>query len=119
MMKHVRIFVGAFVVGLAIMGAWGQISNEYGTIGGWLAALFIVTPTWFVNHYCGLIHQDGAWVDQGLALGAAGMFKGLFLDGAGAFAEAVPLLAVVCVGGALGGIFADMADTNISKENGE
>ena len=53
MMKHVRIFVGAFVVGLAIMGAWGQISNEYGTIGGWLAALFIVTPTWFVNHYCG------------------------------------------------------------------
>ena len=47
------------------------------------------------------------------------MFKGLFLDGAGAFAEAVPLLAVVCVGGALGGIFADMADTNIAKENGE
>lgn len=116
-MKHVRTFIGAFIVGLIIMGAWGPVSAEYGTIGGWLAALFIVFPTWFMDHYCGLFHQDGAWLDQGLALGAAGMFKGLFLDGSGAFAEALPLLLIVIAGGAAGGIMADIADKTMQKEN--
>ena len=35
MMKHVRIFVGAFVVGLAIMGAWGFLMNMGQSEDGW------------------------------------------------------------------------------------
>ncbi len=109
-MKRVGTFIGSFIVGLVIMGAWSAFSSNHGVIGGWLAALVIVFPTWFMNHSCGLIAQDGAWVDQGLALGAAGFVKGLVLDGAGAGIEAMPLLLVVIAGGAVGGILADKID---------
>lgn len=109
-MKRVGTFVGSFIVGLAIMGAWSALAANHGVIGGWIAALVIVFPTWFMNHCCGLIHQEGAWIDQGLALGAAGFVKGIVLDGAAAGFEALPLLLVVIAGGALGGILADRID---------
>lgn len=115
-MRRVGTFIGSFIVGLAIMGAWSALAGNHGVIGGWLAALVIVFPTWYMNHYCGLIAQDGAWVDQGLALGAAGFVKGIVLDGFGAGFEAIPLLLIVIAGGALGGILADKIEKAGSKQ---
>lgn len=116
-MRRLLMFIGSFIVGLLIMGAWGMLGGEYGSLGGWIAALVMVGPTWFMNHYLGIFKQDGAWIDQGIAIGAAGVFKGVFLDGGGALLESVPLILVVVVAGGLGGILADVAEEILQDES--
>lgn len=114
-------FVGSFIVGIAVYSAWPPMVVAFGPLGGWLAALFIITPTWFMNHWIGLFEQKGAWVDQGIAIGAAGVAKGIFIDGGNAFIDSLPLILCVAAGGAIGGISAMMFEakknTDVTRKN--
>lgn len=72
----ITTFVGAMTFPLMIELAWGKLVDEFGTAGGFMAALFIVGTVWALNHHVGLIHQSGEWVDMGLAAGV-----GIFVSG--------------------------------------
>ena len=67
--------VGAALFPFIIRLVWGHFTDEFGTFGGFLSALFIVGVMWALNHgYThinggGLIHQTGVWVDMGTAAG--------------------------------------------------
>ncbi len=69
----ITTFSGAFIFPFLIRLLWGKLANDYGGLGGWLAAGFIVGTSWALNHGVGMIVQTGAWVDMAWAAGA-GLF---------------------------------------------
>lgn len=105
-MKFLRGTLGFMCVGLLVSGVWGLFSSAYGILGGWLAALFIIGPMWFMNHHMGLIpNEDGAaFVDMGLGVGVACLMKDVFVNGASTGVDALPTLLLVAVGATIGGI---------------
>ncbi len=38
----------------------GAFAGEYGIGGGWFAGFAIIGTMWFMNHWIGLINNDGA-----------------------------------------------------------
>lgn len=76
----VTTFAGAFIFPFLIRLAWGQMVEDWGTIGGWMAAGFIVGTTWTLNHGVGMIVQTGAWIDMAWAAGI-GLFVASVLSG--------------------------------------
>lgn len=79
-------------------------------MGGWLTATIVISIAWYMNHWVGIIHNpDGKlWIDQGLAVGTAGIAWGLvrWQGGTEAFMDAVPTLILCIIGGGLAGIAA-------------
>ena len=73
----VTTLAGAFLFPFMIRLLWGKFVEDFGPIGGWMAAGFIVGTAWTINHGVGLIVQTGAWVDMAWAAGI-----GLFLASA-------------------------------------
>ncbi len=61
---------------------------------------------WFLNHYVGIINNDGAAVDQAVGIGVAGFMRVVFIEGAQAGIDSLPTLSVVLLGGLVGGITA-------------
>lgn len=41
---------GGFLFPFLIWLLWGKLVENFGTFGGWMAALFIVGTTWTINH---------------------------------------------------------------------
>lgn len=77
--------------------------DNWGPIGGWVAAAMIVGTIWTLNHGVGLMTQTGdAWVDMGLAAGV-GVFVASAARGGKIGKAKVNLLAAL-VGGILGGL---------------
>ena len=78
--------VGAALFPFIIRLVWGHFTDEFGTFGGFLSALFIVGVMWALNHgYAhvnggGLIYQTGVWVDMGTAAGV-GLLVASILQG--------------------------------------
>ncbi|MEB7375039.1 Lin0368 family putative glycerol transporter subunit [Enterobacter hormaechei] len=64
-------FFGAALFPLMCRLVWGRMVDEWGAIGGWMGATFVVGTMWLINHGItpSLIHQTGSWVDMGLAAG--------------------------------------------------
>lgn len=63
-----------FVFPFLIRLLWGRMCEDWGSIGGFMAAGFIVGTTWTLAHGVGLIYQSGgAWVDMAFAA-ASGLF---------------------------------------------
>lgn len=108
-MKYLRTIVGTAIAGMFVMSVWGAMVGKYGIIGGWFAGFCIIGTMWFMNHVVGLVHNPagGAWVDMALGIGVAGTMRDVFLAGSMTpLAESAPTLALVAIGGAIGGICA-------------
>ena len=101
MSMAIHTMVGAFVFPFFIRIAWGKMVEDFGAIGGWLAVTFVVALTWSMNHGVAtpLIHQSGAWVDQGFAAGFGLLTATTALGGK--FKKALPNMMAAIVGGAL------------------
>ena len=99
----VATIVGAAIFPFLLRILWGKLVENFGPIGGWMAAGFIVGTTWTLNHYMGLITQSGtAWIDMGTAAGV-GMLTVSTLAG-GKITKAVPNIIAALVAGVLGGL---------------
>lgn len=99
----VATIVGAAIFPFLLRLLWGKLVENFGPIGGWMAAGFIVGTTWTLNHAMNLIYQSGtAWVDMGLAAGV-GLLTASTLAG-GKFSKAVPNIVAALVGGVIGGL---------------
>ena len=105
-MKHVGTIIGTAIAGMFVMSVWGAFAGEYGIGGGWFAGFAIIGTMWFMNHWIGLINNDGAFVDMALGIGTAGFMRGVFEGGASAGMESLPTLAVALLGGLAGGVMA-------------
>ncbi|PKM51183.1 MAG: hypothetical protein CVV02_07445 [Firmicutes bacterium HGW-Firmicutes-7] len=107
-MKHVGSILGAALAGLFVFGVWGRFAEAYGIGGGWFAGLAIISIMWFLNHFVGLINNDGAWVDLGLGVGVAGTTSGAFANGWDTVSASFPTLGLVLLGACCGGITAGL-----------
>lgn len=105
-MKHVGTIIGTAIAGMFVMSVWGAFAGEYGIGGGWFAGFAIIGTMWFMNHWIGLINNDGAFVDMAVGIGTAGFMRGVFEGGVSAGMESLPTLAVALLGGLAGGVMA-------------
>lgn len=84
---------------------WGKLVDDFGAIGGFMSAAFVVGVVWIINHGLadgGLIYQTGAWVDMAFAAGI-GVLTADIARG-NSFSGAVPkILAAIC-GGIIAGL---------------
>ena len=102
-MKYVSMFIGAMIVGALVFGIWPEMWKTYGIMGGWTAAFIIVGLCWFMNHWLGIFSnpERTIWIDQGLAIAAAGVAWAMVRFGA-SFTDCLPTLCLVAVGGCIG-----------------
>lgn len=96
--------LGGFLFPFAVRMIWGKMVDQWGAIGGWMAAAFVVGTVWCINHGIStpMITQSGtAWVDMGLAAGV-GVWVASALTGSNVKKSYRNVLAAVS-GGILGG----------------
>ncbi|MGX6962672.1 Lin0368 family putative glycerol transporter subunit [Vagococcus xieshaowenii] len=95
---------GSFIFPFMIRMSWGKMVDNWGPIGGWMAALFIVGTAWCLNHGIStpMITQSGAaWVDQGLAAGV-GVWVASSIVG-GNIKKSIPKVVAAILAGIVGG----------------
>lgn len=97
-------FAGAFIFPFMIRLVWGKLVEDFGPIGGWMAAAFIVGLCWTLNHGVGAIHQmeGGAWVDMALAA-SAGLWAATVAVDKADVGKSIPTVMCAILGGTLGG----------------
>jgi len=101
--QMITTMAGGFIFPFLIRLLWGKMIDDFGNIGGWMAAGFIVGLTWTLNHGVGLIYQTGpAWVDMAFAAGI-GLFVASAFAGDDAKKGLVNALFAI-IGGTLGGL---------------
>lgn len=116
-MRHLGTVVGSCIAGIFVMSVWGSFVGKYGIAGGWFAGLAIIGTMWLLNHYIGIINNDGAFVDMALGIGVAGTTKVMFLEGVQSGISAIPTLVVVVLGAAAGGFVAYLLEQELAKKN--
>lgn len=100
----IATMVGAAMFPLFIRLVWGELVEDFGPIGGWMAAAFIVGTLWSINHglETPMIHQTGAWVDMAVAAGVgiytAELIRGKLCN------DSLPRVFAAIVGGILAGL---------------
>ena len=127
---------GAFCVTFAVLMCWPKLVKDFGPIGGFLAAAFIIGTCWIINHKLpgfgfmtglatdslgnmmqfGLIHQGlrGAapWVDMGFGIAIGFVTFDLFTAQKGSRValakEAFPRWLTIIAGGIAGGVLAGL-----------
>ncbi len=116
-MKFFRSFVGYCIAGMIVMAVWSQLGT-YGIFGGYLAAIIIIGPMWYMNHYINLTgnEDDAAFVDMGLAIAVCGIMRDTFIQGGDAFSTSLPTILLVGCGAALGGITAAFIEKDMAKK---
>ncbi|MCX8650021.1 hypothetical protein J3U21_06475 [Gilliamella sp. B2776] len=116
-MKFFRSFVGYCIAGMIVMAVWSQLGT-YGIFGGYLAAIIIIGPMWYMNHYINLTgnEDDAAFVDMGLAISICGIMRDTFIQGGAAFATSLPTIVFVIFGATLGGITAAYIEKDMAKK---
>lgn len=100
----VTTIAGGFLFPFLIRMMWGKMVENWGAIGGWMAAAFIVGTVWTINHgiETPLIHQSGgAWIDMAWAAGI-GVFVASALTG-GKISKSLTNVSAAVVGGIIGG----------------
>lgn len=117
-MKHLSSIIGFSMIGIFGMSIWGFLYSKVGVMGGWLSGVLIIGIFWFMNHFLGLVTNEGAWVDIGLALGIAGMTRDTLLFGTTELANSMPTLFWLAIGSILGGLVSAIIQKNlINKKN--
>jgi hypothetical protein len=124
---------GAFAVTFAVIICWSRLVEDFGPIGGMMAAGFIIGTFWVLNHKLpgfgihpeGLPHPDGGikqfgliyqgfrgaapWVDMGTAIGfglwVGGLAEAPRKERMRLAAESLPRIGAAIAGGVLGGVF--------------
>lgn len=101
--------IGSAICGALVFGIWPEMWKSYGIMGGWLAAAILISIAWFMNHWLGVIENpDGKiWLDQGWAVGSAGVAWAMVRFGA-SFPKCLGTLTCCLLGGALAGIAASI-----------
>jgi len=95
---------GGFIFPFLIRMIWGKMVDEWGAIGGWMAAAFIVGTTWAINHGISssmITQSGGAWIDMAFAAGV-GVYVASFLKG-GKLGGSFVNIGAALVGGVSGG----------------
>ncbi|MEW9122815.1 MAG: hypothetical protein AB2421_08880 [Thermotaleaceae bacterium] len=116
-MKMFRSIVGYAIAGMFVMSVWGAFAGAYGIVGGWFAGFIIISIMWFLNHFVGLIHNPGAFVDMALGIAICGTMRDVFLNGSVTpLVESLPTLVIVILGGMTGGIVAVMFQKDLEKD---
>jgi hypothetical protein len=118
-MKHVGTILGTAIAGIFVMSVWGAFVGEHGIGGGWFAGLIIIGSMWYLNHFLGLIHNPGAFVDMALGIGIAGFTRDIFMKGIDAGIDSLPTLGVVLLGGLCGGIAAVLVERQMASNKEE
>lgn len=80
-MKNIGTMLGTCILGRLVIGISESLVGTYAIIGGWFTAFIVMGTMWCLNHYIGLINQEGILVDMGLGIGLAGTMEGIFVDG--------------------------------------
>lgn len=109
--------MGYCIAGMIVMSVWSQLGT-YGIFGGFLAAVIIIGPMWYMNHYINLTgnEDDAAFVDMGLAIAVCGIMRDTFIQGGHAFVSSLPTILLVIVGATLGGITAAFIEKDMAKK---
>ncbi len=115
-MKHLGTIIGTAIAGMFVMSVWGAFAGAYGIAGGWFAGLIIIGTMWFMNHYIGLVHNKGAFIDMALGIGVAGTMRDVFNNGIQAGVESLPTLITVIVGGIIGGYMAAKLEKYLAEK---
>lgn len=118
-MKALRGIIGFALAAIFALTFWGTFVDSYGIIGGWIVALAIIGPLWFLNHYIGLIPQDpkASFVDMGLGIGIGGIVRDFFLnDGLNSVVSSLPTILLVIVGASIGGFVAAKVQQSLDAE---
>ncbi len=116
-MKHVGTIIGSAIAGMFVMSVWGAFVEQGGVIGGWFAGLIIIGTMWLMNHYVGVINNDGAFVDMACGIGMAGLMRDVFSKGMQTGIDSLPTLGLVILGGALGGFAAFKVEQHIAERD--
>lgn len=119
-MKWLRSIIGYTLVGVLVMSVWNEM-GAFGIFGGYLAAIIIIGPMWFLNHRLNLTdnRSSASFVDMGLAIGVAGMMRDTFLGGMTVLVSAWPTIVCVIIGAVLGGIMAALVEKDLVKDKKE
>lgn len=79
--------LGGFLLPFAILVIWGRLVDRFGALGGWIAALLIIGPLWYLNHGMAqplIVQQGSVFIDMGFATGLGvlvyGLFKGISFE---------------------------------------
>lgn len=103
----VTTLAGGFLFPFMIRLVWGKMCGDWGSIGGYMAAGFIVGTAWTINHGVGLVAQSGPlWVDMAFAA-AVGLFVASALSGDNV-KKGLVNAAFAITGGVLGGFILSM-----------
>ncbi|MGL5327730.1 MAG: Lin0368 family putative glycerol transporter subunit [Peptostreptococcaceae bacterium] len=82
---------------------WGRLVDQFGAIGGWIAAGMLVGTTWSLNHGMGFVHQSGViWMDMAIAAFAGGLVCSSL--GGGKLSKAIPTICGCIIGGIIAGL---------------
>ncbi len=117
LMKKIGSILGYAIAGIFVMSVWGAFVETYGIGGGWFSGFIIISVMWFLNHYIGLIANEGAAVDMALGIGITGTMRDVFLKGTQAGIESLPTLACVIIGGIIGGSMAVAIEKMWAEKN--
>lgn len=106
-MRLIRATIGGFIAAVVINGSWRVFTERLGPLGGIVAAIILVGTMWFLNHYIGLIpnEKNCAFIDMGIAVGIACIVRDIInLRSSEEILSSIPTLALVIIGGIIGGI---------------
>ena len=109
MIKHVSTAIGAAIIGAMGFAIWPVLWQTFGVMGGYLASVLVVSVMFYMNHWCGLMHNEegAAWVDMAWGVAIAGVTWGLVKrDMDVHFNKCIPTLVVAICGGTAGGVMA-------------
>ena len=123
-MKFIRSTIGYMFAGMVVMSVWGGvIDGDIGTVGGILAGFLIIGVMWFLNHHLGLIYHGphSGFVDLGLGVGMTGIFRDMWISvltngNIDPLISGIPTIALVIIGGVLGGILAAIVERDLNKD---
>ena len=127
---------GSFCVSFTVILCWGRLVQDLGPIGGMLSAAIIIGTFWVMNHKLpgfgihpelmksaagdtiqfGLIQQGGhggaPWIDMGWAVAmgiwVCGLCETPVAERKRLFSESLPRIALVILGGLIGGALAGL-----------
>lgn len=119
-MKYLVKIIGYMIPAMLAMSVWDILVEDWGVIGGVLAALLIIFPTWSINHYLDLTGNldTQAFVDQGLAIFVAGQARDAYLNGGFQVnIEAIPTILIVFVGAATAGLVTGLMEKKELSES--
>ena len=68
LVRILRASLGFFLAGFLIPTVWSFLASHFGLFAGFIAAIVVIGPVWYINHYRALIHLNTG--DIGVDMGA-------------------------------------------------